>query len=231
MKDIKVLIAEDDVLIAEHLKTILKKNGFVKIEMAHKKKEIIARIIDFLPDIILLDINMDTSKTGIEIAEFISNNYNFPIIFVTALSDKKTVENAIKTSPSAYLIKPFKPQELITAIQIALKKNKTIDEQNFVFVKDGYIDVKIGYNDIYYIKSDKNYLEVYTKTKTYIVRQTLKEFFELLNNSNFFRVHKSYVVKINYVTELKSDSLMIGNIEIPISKTYYEEFEQAFIKR
>lgn len=159
MKNIKVLIAEDDILIAEHLKTILTKQGFVEIEMAHNKKDVIARIIEFLPDIILLDINMDTKRAGIEVAEFATNNFNLPIIYITALSDSKTIEQVLKTNPYSYLIKPFKAIEVITAVKLALKKHVTLPEQNYLFVKDGYVDVRIACNQIYYIKSDKNYLE------------------------------------------------------------------------
>jgi DNA-binding LytR/AlgR family response regulator len=231
MKEIKILIAEDDVLIAEHLKAILKKNGFVKIEMAHKKKEVIIKIIDFQPDIALLDISMETNQTGVEIAEYISKNFNFPIIFLTALSDKKTIEQALKTSPYGYLIKPFKAVEVITTIQIALKKHFQISEQKYIFIKDGHSDVKIGHNEIYFIKSDKNYLEICTKTKTYIVRQALSEFIEKLDNSSFYRVHKSFIVNINYVIELKSDSLIVGKVEIPISKTYYDEFRSNYLEK
>lgn len=230
MKNIRVLIAEDDVLIAEHLKTILKKNGYRNIELGHKKKEVIDKIISFNPDIALLDINLNTGRTGIEIAEFISNNFDFPVVFITALSDKNTIEQALSTNPYGYIIKPFKAQEIVATIHIALKKHNTQSEQRYIFIKDGYFDAKIGHNEIFYIKTDRNYIEIHTKLKTYIVRQSLSMFMRELKNFNFIRVHKSFVVNINFVTELGAVSLMIGKLEIPISKTYYDAFKDSYTK-
>lgn len=229
MKQIKVLIAEDDVLIAEHLKTIFIKNRFQTIDLAHNKKDVLDKIINNVPDIVLLDIRMDTPQTGIEIAEYLMKNYDLPVIFLTALSDKRTIDSALKTNPYGYIVKPFKAAEVITSVKIALEKHSRNHPKQYILIKDGHLDVKLGLRDILYIKTDKNYIELHTKTKKYTVRQSLSDFLDNADHGFFYRSHKSYAVNINFVTELRSDYLLINTIRIPVSRTYYAELNAAFL--
>jgi DNA-binding LytR/AlgR family response regulator len=228
MNQIKVLIAEDDVLIAEHLKSVLEKHKFQNIDLAHTKKEAFEKMLNNLPDVVLLDIRMDKEHTGIEISEYIMKNYDLPVIFITALSDKRTLDSALKTNPYGYIIKPFKAPEVVAAVRIAVQKHAYNTQRKYILIKDGFTDARIAHHDIIYVSSDKNYIDIYTKTKKYLARQTLSEFLKRTDNPIFFRVHKSYVVNINFVTGLKSDCLLINNIELPVSRTYYVDFKEAY---
>ena len=118
----KILIGEDDVFTAEHLKAILLSFDKHIVEMAHTKEKIIRKVDSFKPDIALLDIHMKNKYDGIEVGKYIFDNCNFPILYITAHSDEQIIEMALQTEPSAYLLKPFQAIEVKTALQIALKK-------------------------------------------------------------------------------------------------------------
>ena len=76
------------------------------------------------PDLILMDIRIQGEKDGISAAEEINGLYHIPIVYLTAHSDEKTLERAMKTQPYGYLIKPFRDRELYTTIEIALYKHR-----------------------------------------------------------------------------------------------------------
>ncbi len=215
-----VFLAEDDILIAEHLKDIILSFGYNVVGMAHNKKDAIEIIDTSEPDVALLDINMQRKYEGIEIGEYIQKNYNFPIIYITAHSEKTTIEKALKTKPSGYIIKPFKDMEVFSTIQIAFDKFRNNKSENFIILKDGVRVVKLYSFDILFVKSDKNYIEYFTKDKRYIERKSLGAFLDEIKSENFIQIHRSYAVNIDYVILVKSSTVLIDNYEMPISRKY-----------
>ena len=128
MSDIKVLIVEDEPLIAEDIAQGLKKNEFLVSAVVYSKEDAIEQLNTNLPDMVLLDINLSGEMSGIEIAKKINTQYNIPFIFITSYSDKQTLEKAKFTEPSGYIVNPFNEASLYSTIEIALynhaQKNK-----------------------------------------------------------------------------------------------------------
>lgn len=137
-----------------------------------------------------MDINIDGIDKGIELAE--KRNKNAKIIFITAQNDEKTVEKAIKVKPETYLTKPVKKVDILAAIRIVLLKKSS----DYIILKDGYENIKILKSDIIFIKSDKNYIDIHTVSKKYTFRISLENFAEILNDTNFQRVHLCYIINI-----------------------------------
>ena len=119
-KQLNVLIVEDEVLIAKHIEETLISNNFKVIGIAHDSEYALDLIANRSPDFIMLDIHIDGSRDGIDLAEIIKENYDIPFLFLTAFSDFDTLERAKKVNPCAYLVKPFKPRDLISSITIGL---------------------------------------------------------------------------------------------------------------
>ena len=117
---LKVLIVEDEVLIAKHLEEILLQNDYSIVGISHDSESALDHISSRDPQLIILDINIEGTKDGIEVAEFVRKKYDIPIIFLTALSDLKTLERAKKVNPAAYIVKPFKPKDLLSSIIIGM---------------------------------------------------------------------------------------------------------------
>ena len=116
----RVLIVEDDPLIAEDISESLKEIGYVIAGIAYDSTEALTLVRSTSPNIAILDINLESEKDGIEIGEYIQKNIQIPFIYLTSYSDKSTLERAKKTRPMAYIVKPFDERDLYTALEIAL---------------------------------------------------------------------------------------------------------------
>ncbi len=120
MSKIKILIVEDEPLIAEDIAATVERNGLIVSAIVYDKADALQELLTNLPDIALLDINLNGGIEGIEIATTINKFYNIPFIFITSYSDRITLDLAKHTQPSAYIVKPFNEATLHTAIEIAL---------------------------------------------------------------------------------------------------------------
>lgn len=214
----KILIVEDQVLIANYIKNLLNDNGLTDVELAFTVEEATDKINYKNPDVILLDINLHGKDTGILWAkEFVKNSQ---IIFITGQTEKETMLKAFEVNPVTYLTKPVKESDLIAAIELAKIKNKV----NYVIVKNGFDELKINFEDILFLKSDKNYVDIQLVNKTITVRNTLDNFYKELDSDIFCRVHRSYVVNKSKVTQKKSSSIKINEFELPISRNFSFNF-------
>jgi DNA-binding NarL/FixJ family response regulator len=115
----KILIVEDEPLIAEDIAAILTRNDFQVSETAYTLAEALNELACNLPDMALLDINLNNKMDGIQIAQKIQSSYGIPFLFITSYSDKNTLEQAKLTEPAGYIVKPFNEASLCSAIEIA----------------------------------------------------------------------------------------------------------------
>lgn len=120
MSQSKVLIVEDELIIAEDLKEILLELGYKVTGIAKDIKEAKDILIQEVPDIVLLDIRLRDGDNGIDLARFIRKTMHMPIIFITSYSDKDTLKRAKEVKPDGYLVKPVEKGDLFSSIEIAL---------------------------------------------------------------------------------------------------------------
>jgi len=119
---IKILIVEDEILLAKDIEQSLLIAGYQVIGIAsnHKKAKQLLQID--VPDLFLCDINLRSKKTGIELISGIKKSHKLSVIYVTAYSDKETIELANQTNPVNYLTKPFNEKQLLTSVHMAMKE-------------------------------------------------------------------------------------------------------------
>lgn len=120
MSEIRVLIIEDDPLIAIDIEQTLNNLNFCVSGTAYTVDDALLQLNNNTPDAILMDINLDDYKDGIDIAEIINEKFQLPFIFLTSHADKQTLERAKKTKPAGYIIKPFDEKDLLAGLEIAL---------------------------------------------------------------------------------------------------------------
>lgn len=120
MSKVKILVVEDEIIIADNICDTLTDLGYETLEPAINFTEAVELIESESPDIAILDIQLSGQKTGIDLARKINEDYNFPFIFLTSNSDTVTLNEAKKLMPPAFLVKPFSKEELYTSIEIAL---------------------------------------------------------------------------------------------------------------
>lgn len=217
----KILIIEDEILIAESLKSILIKNGAEVCAIAHSKATAIQEIKQANFDIAFVDIKLKNELAGIELSEIIRKESKKPFIFLTAFSEKKIVEKATKNLPAAYLLKPFTENDIITTLKLVTTKIE-IEQQNreFIYSENKTPSSKIFLDEIIYIKVDNIYLEVVTKSKKSILRYSLDKFLSEINYDKIIRVHRSYAVNSDFIEKEKYNYLIVSGNKIPLSRTF-----------
>ena len=119
---VRVLVVEDEYILAINLQESLESLGYTVLDMADSAEAAIEKATQLLPNLILMDIRLRGDMDGIHAAEQIWHRLQIPIIYVTGHSDHSTVERATLTSPFGYILKPIKEQELYVAIQTALNR-------------------------------------------------------------------------------------------------------------
>jgi len=175
MSDYKVLIVEDELLVAADIEESLQSLGYKVIGSVATGKDAIETVDRQLPDIILMDIMLKGNMTGIDAANIIRQKHNVPIIYLTANADISTIEKAKVSLPYGYIIKPFTDKDLQTNIEIAkfkfnsdlkqkmesdqfnqfFKSNANRHEPTIILESETGLE-KINPNDIYYIDFSQN---------------------------------------------------------------------------
>ncbi len=117
---IRVLIVEDEPAIAEHIAAYLDNNDFSVSGIAYDSADALEELRINTPDVVILDINLSEEKDGIDIAVLINEQYQLPFLFLTAHSDKQTLNRAKSVNPSGYIVKPFNERTLQASVEIAL---------------------------------------------------------------------------------------------------------------
>ena len=128
MKDIKILIVEDEQIVSKFMEKQLAGAGYVVTDSVTTGEKAIEKVLSQKPDIVLMDIKIMGSMDGIETADYLRKNYHVPVIFLTSLSDDESFQRAKKTEPFGYLIKPIDLKEFNRVVEMALYKNKIYKE-------------------------------------------------------------------------------------------------------
>lgn len=230
----KILVIEDESLVAMDMMDMLARLGYELLPNAMGYDEAIAILENNRPDLVLLDINLGGNKTGIDIAQLLSSKYRIPFIFITSHADKQTVSNAAETLPSAYLVKPFDAEDLYTSVEVALanyaSRNGMVKKEapglkidDSIFIKTDKNFVKVKISDILWLESEHNYMFIVTARGKYIVRSSFKDFLENIRFDGFLQVHKSYIINLQKVESFSNTELVISGKEIPLSRNYKDE--------
>ncbi|MEM7103675.1 MAG: response regulator transcription factor [Bacteroidota bacterium] len=120
MSEIRVLIVEDEVPIANDIASILEGIDYQVSGIAYNSEKALYELKYNCPDVVLLDINLDDEKDGIDIAHIIKSKYEIPFIYLTSYGDKNTINRAKVTRPMGYIMKPFDETDLFSTLEIAL---------------------------------------------------------------------------------------------------------------
>ncbi|MBN2777620.1 MAG: response regulator [Bacteroidales bacterium] len=237
MTDIKtnVLIVEDEFSIALDIEMRLKKMNYNVVGIANSYKDSLSILLENKIDVALLDINLNSSKSGIDIAEIINDKFDIPILFITAYSDSKTFSQALSVKPMGFITKPFKDEDLNHNIQLAITNfsKRIIDdtketmqdftlENNNLFIKDKGIYKKIRLEEIYWAEAMDNYTIIHTKTNKYIVSAFLKDVITKLG-SNFLRIHRSHAVALDKISSIEDNLVYIDKTMLIVSQTYKQD--------
>jgi len=227
--NIKILIVEDEVLIAEELAATLEDFGYVITDNVISGEKALLSAQENQPDIVLMDIDLAGEWDGIETSRRISEIMHLPIIYLTAKSTHSHIRRAMSTKPAAFLVKPYNETEITVAIEIAVARfgeHKPLPDH--IFLKKGNRYEKIMLSEIIYAEADGSYAKVYTGESVYTISYNLSTLSDRLPSTEFCRVHRSFLVRMDKVTAFEKQALYFGQKHIPIGKAYLSEVFQHF---
>jgi DNA-binding NarL/FixJ family response regulator len=125
MSKLRVLIVEDEPVIAENISMYLDNNDFEVSGIAYDSAEANEQLLNNTPDAAILDVNLESEEDGIDIANHINQKYRIPFLFLTSYSDKETLQRAKAVNPSGYIVKPFNEKTLLASLEIAISNYAT----------------------------------------------------------------------------------------------------------
>ena len=232
------IIVEDIQIAADFLKKFCEKSGLVDVK-GHflNVSEALAFLDEHKPDLIFLDVEMPDAN-GFELLD--SLTYDPKIILTT--SKTEYAFDAFQYNVNDYLKKPFTYKRFLEAVQkiqssqiapiqpaataataTATASPSTSPDIDFLFIKADEKLVRLKKDDILFMESMRDYVKFVTPGKTYITYSTLKSMEEKLAGPSFLKVHRSYIININKIDDIRGNTIYVQGNAIPVGKGHKEE--------
>ncbi|MBK8624732.1 MAG: response regulator transcription factor [Saprospiraceae bacterium] len=230
MKDVRVLLVEDDAEYSSLLKDILVNDIDLNVIDVVDNYESAIKVLKLInPDLLITDIDLKGEKTGIDIANVAANN-KIPIIFISSNEDRKVYDRALKSGSNTFIVKPFHKLTLESAIRAALPEKYESCLNDRIILKSGTTTNVIYKSEVNWLESERNYTTIICKDKKIVVRNSFTELIKLFGEDFILRVHKSYAIPKDRIKVINfSKSIIdIGITTIPIGRTYKVLLKKIF---
>lgn len=232
---IKTVIVDDEPLAREGLELHIQEVSDLELQdqFGHPT-DAIAFLEKNDTDLLFLDVEMP-DMSGIDLLKSLQSP---PMTVLTTAYTDYALEG-FDLGVIDYLVKPIRLERFISAVNKAREylrlrelsvQTEQLPDQDHIFLKADRKFVKVFLNDILYIQGMKDYVMVYTAESRVITAMNMKTINSQLDSSRFVRVSKSYIINVSKIVEVKNNSVMIQDVEIPIGKKYKEHFLDNFIK-
>ena len=222
----RAIAIDDEPMALEIIKSHASKVPFLQLEAEFTDA---FKALDFLQkekvDLIFLDIKMP-DISGIDFFRSLSKKPM--VIFTTAYSEHAVT--SFELDAVDYLLKPFSLPRFIKGCNKAFELfnyRNTSESPEFLFVKDGYEQLKINFADILFLEAAGNYVTFTLQNKKVLTRSTFAEAISLLPPERFVRVHRSFIVAVNRIDKAERHQVTIGAHKIPVSGAYRQELNNA----
>ncbi|MBE9461708.1 response regulator transcription factor [Dyadobacter sp. UP-52] len=225
----KSIAVDDEPIALEIIESLAAKVSFLSLQASFVNAFDAIEYLQQNPvDLIFLDIKMP-DISGFELLKLLDSQPL--VIFTTAYT-----EHAVKSyelDAIDYLLKPFSSERFIKACNKAAEvlefRRKNLNQKpDFLFIKSGFEQVKVFYNEILYIESAGNYMVFMLQNDKILSRLTMKEVLHLLPETDFIRVHRSFIVSKNHVSKIERNQLHIGKSVIPVGSMFSEDVTNYF---
>lgn len=235
VQPIKILVVEDEMIIAANISMQLTEMGHEVIGIIPRGEDALNHIKRNRPDIVLIDIQLKGELDGIEIAQKMQELHNdLAIIYLTANADEANFNRAKFTRPYAFISKPFQKLDLQRSIELtihqlkynilnpsngSLSKTSTFILKGCLFIRHHETMVKVDIKDILYIEAERNYCRIFSTEKEYLLVTTLKDMDKKLPEKHFFRIHRSYIINLSRIDEIAGTHVVISRKAIPMTRS------------
>lgn len=183
-------------------------------------------------DLIFLDINMP----GFSGITFLKTIKNPPLIIFTTAYTEYAIES-YELNAVDYLKKPFSFERFLKAVQkvdelLKLQQAKKPEiSEDFIYIKANKKTFKIKFKEIFYIEGLGDYIKIHQKDHHLVTNLTMKKINEILPESDFLRIHKSYIISLDKIDYLEGNMVVINKNKIPVGNSYRQEFNEIINKK
>jgi two-component system LytT family response regulator len=223
---LKCVVVDDEPMAREIIETYIAKTPNLELVASCKNAaEVILFAQENEVDLFFLDINMP-EISGLSLAKIIHKKAQ--IIFTTAYI--KYAIDGFNLNVVDYLLKPIGFDRFLQAVQKVLVSEVAENNNDFMFVRSDRKMVKIDFNAILYIESLSDYLKIFTKEKTIVIRETISSLEEKLPSKKFIRIHRSFIVSFKSISSYTNEFIEVNQKALPISRSYKESVLQKLAK-
>lgn len=223
---LKCVVVDDEPMAREIIETYIAKTPNLELVASFKNAaEVILFAQENEVDLFFLDIHMP-EISGLSLAKIIHKKGQ--IIFTTAY--RAYAIDGFNLNVVDYLLKPISFDRFLQAVQKVLVSEIAENNNDFMFVRSDRKMVKIDFNAILYIESLSDYLKIFTKEKTIVIRETISGLEEKLPSKKFIRIHRSFIVSLKSISSYTNEFIEINEKALPISRSYKESVLQKLAK-
>ncbi|MCC9165928.1 LytR/AlgR family response regulator transcription factor [Pontibacter harenae] len=221
----KAIAIDDEPMALEVVRSLAAKVPYLELEACFTDAFKALEYLQHEPvDLLFLDIKMP-DITGLE---FVTSLQKKPlVIFTTAYSEHAVV--SFELDATDYLLKPFSLARFVKACNKAQEllqlRSASVAPKDNIFLKVGYEQVKVLYDEILYLEAAGNYITFVLESKKLLTRMTISEVCELLPTDRFSRVHRSYIVAKDKVEKIERHQVCIRGNCVPVGASYMQQLQ------
>ena len=237
MRNYSILIVEDDPWVRDFITETLLSEGFTNVISAITYNEASVKIKNELPNLIIVDLRLDNSNTGIDLILEARSAYSvedIPFILISSNIGDDNLDELVETKPLTILSKPLDRNDLLAGVKLSFNRSKElnsdaantdsalIENSDHFFVKSENSYQKISLSDILYVKGEGAYTRIQKVDGRLVVRALLKEFEFLIKKEGFLKTHRSYIVQLDKIEKIFNKHIELQDQEVPLNKEYRE---------
>ncbi|MCT4664923.1 MAG: response regulator transcription factor [Flavobacteriales bacterium] len=225
-----ILIVEDESFIALSIRLFLENNNYIVLGICSSAEDAWEKCKNLSPSIVLLDIDLEGSRNGIWLAKKIrSLGLAIKIVFLTGKDDSQILSRVYKTKPEIFLTKPFNFKALLFNLNNLITKSIELKKEKTIIIQEGKNSYRINYENILYIMSEGNYLNILLKEdKMIVIRLKISEIIPILPPNKFIRTHLRYIANIQEIQRINRNEIVVNNQKLPVSKPYQAAVSSLF---
>ncbi len=232
MKNLNIVIVEEDQKVVENLCGILEYLNHQVVGEASNAADAVTLIEERNPDFVIINICVNDKADGILLGRKIKEDYDIPFIFTSSdVDDTELIQKAIMEKPFGFVLKPYGIKDVDTAIQIAFNQfeelsrlelnllSKPSKELTHIFLKVNSKLININLQDILWVECRGDYAVFKTENDSFIIHSTMKNIESRLSNSQFLKVHRSFIINLDKIVNIEDSNVLIRDKVIPISRS------------
>lgn len=212
----RILIVEDELMIAGSLERILTKQGYQVAAIAIDYEQAERQLMTHAFDLVLLDISLSGKKSGVDVAKLINKRYQTPFMYITSYTDPKTIKELKSTNPAGYISKPVQQATLTTNIDLLFDRLDNSNDE--VSIQIGSTTHKYHLDSIDYAQADHVYTEIFHTQGSDVLRISLQALHDQFPKDELIRINRSVAVCRRAVTKVDRTTVCVGETCFRISR-------------